>query len=375
MKIFLSWSGSRSKKIAEVLNEWLPKLILTADPWMSPDIEKGNRWSPEIARELEDSRVGIICLTKENLDSRWILYESGALSKTGDSHVCTLLLDITPEDVEQPLAQFQHTQFEKEDIRKLMYTINQRIKNVGERFHSKEHFDEIFDVFWPDLERKLQKIVRMNANETPKSTEIEYVAEFHHRPLASQCSVNLLDRGDRIKELGFPTNRIRNAKKEVWMTGTTLNTATGGQWRGFEDTDAKIKAILPDFTEDSIVRATAITDNRYETGLEDQKNYMFTSWKVLNSLKTRAGRIEVKLLPYSPCYSIFAVDADHKHKEEGSISVEIIGYHYKPGLVPAFVLCKNNSEHRKFYDLYLSMWNEMWEDAFFYGDSDENSNK
>src|SRR5688572_19220319 len=109
MEVFLSWSGERSKAVAETLSVWLGQVIQAVDPWISSDIEKGARWNPEIAARLEQSRVGIICLTKENLDAKWILFESGALSKTKDAYVCTLLLDIDPSDVEQPLGQFQHT--------------------------------------------------------------------------------------------------------------------------------------------------------------------------------------------------------------------------------------------------------------------------
>ena len=75
----------------------------------------------------------------------------------------------------------------------------------------------------------------------------------------------------------------------------------------------------------------------------------------------------MKLLPYSPCYSIFAVDADYACKADGYISVEIIGYHYKPKKVPGLVLLKNRKEYSEFYNLLLSMWNEMWQDAHSHG--------
>ena len=116
MRVFLCWSGNRSKKIAEVLNDWLPLVINAVEPWMSPNIEKGVRWGLEIAEKLEESKVGIICLTKENLNENWILFEAGALSKTKDDHTCKFLLDLKHTDIEYPLRQFQVTKFEKEDF-------------------------------------------------------------------------------------------------------------------------------------------------------------------------------------------------------------------------------------------------------------------
>src|SRR5947209_7773018 len=117
MKIFISWSGERSKVVAETLRDWLQDIIQALEPWISADIEKGQRWSSEIATQLEQAQVGIICLTQDNLNSRWLHFEAGALSKTPKSYVCTFLLDIEPTDFDGPLTQFQHTRAQKEDIK------------------------------------------------------------------------------------------------------------------------------------------------------------------------------------------------------------------------------------------------------------------
>jgi len=179
MKVFLSWSGDRSKEIAEALKSWLPQVIQATEPWISSDIEKGTRWSPKIVDELEKSKVGIICLTRENLNENWILFEAGALSKTKDAHVCTFLLGVKPSDIEQPLAQFQHTQFEKEDVRKLIHTINQSLEKTNERPLSEKTINEVFDTFWPKIEEKLEKIVKkLPETEQEVRTEREILEEI-----------------------------------------------------------------------------------------------------------------------------------------------------------------------------------------------------
>jgi len=82
MEIFISWSGDRSKVIAEALNGWIPKVIqrLAQHVWMSAsDIDPGQRWNREVAEKLAGSTFGILCLTEENLNAPWILFEAGAI--------------------------------------------------------------------------------------------------------------------------------------------------------------------------------------------------------------------------------------------------------------------------------------------------------
>ena len=82
MKVFLSWSGERSKAVAELLNNWLCCVIQAARPWISTrDIDRGALWFSEINEQLQDTSVGIICLTQENKNKPWILFEAGALTK------------------------------------------------------------------------------------------------------------------------------------------------------------------------------------------------------------------------------------------------------------------------------------------------------
>ena len=51
MKIFITFSGEKSKAIAIALREWLPKVLQATEPWISEhDIEKGRRWGQEILK-------------------------------------------------------------------------------------------------------------------------------------------------------------------------------------------------------------------------------------------------------------------------------------------------------------------------------------
>lgn len=102
-----------------VFREWLPSVIQSLEPYVSPgDIDKGARRSTDIAKELEDSIFGILCVTKENLHVPWLSFEAGALSKATDkAFVTPFLFDIKRSEVNGPILQFQSTIFERDDIK------------------------------------------------------------------------------------------------------------------------------------------------------------------------------------------------------------------------------------------------------------------
>jgi TIR domain/His Kinase A (phospho-acceptor) domain len=158
LKVFLSWSGSWSKEVAEALRDWLPDVLQFVQPWISSgDIDKGRRWASEIAQELETSRVGIICLTPDNLASRWILFEAGALSKTTENtFVCTFLHGLTKADLAPPLSQFQATEAYKEDTRQLIDTINRASEALA---LTQDQCTRAFERWWPELEARLNGIL------------------------------------------------------------------------------------------------------------------------------------------------------------------------------------------------------------------------
>src|SRR5436309_49863 len=108
MLVFVSWSGSLSRAVAEALRDWLPH-ILDVQPWISSsDILPGDQWFVQLSQRLERVDFGIVCLTKANRDAPWLLFESGALlNSLGRGRVIPYLIDCSPDDVTGPLNHFQ----------------------------------------------------------------------------------------------------------------------------------------------------------------------------------------------------------------------------------------------------------------------------
>ena len=158
MKVFISWSGDLSNKLAEAFHTWLPSALQAIHPYFTPtDIEKGARWSIEITKELESSKVGVLFLTRDNIGSAWLLFEAGALSKQLEkSKVCPIVFGITHNDLPGPLRQFQSTEFKDGDFKKLLRAINSA---TGENKLGDTVLDEVFEMWWPRLKEKFQEIL------------------------------------------------------------------------------------------------------------------------------------------------------------------------------------------------------------------------
>jgi len=177
VEIFLSWSGRKSKAVAEALRTWLPKVNPAFKPWLSTaDIDKGARWASDVAERLETARAGIICLTPSNLHADWLLWEAGALSKTiKNTHVCTLLIGLEPSDVKPPLSQFQATRMTKDDLLALLSTLNSKLED---RAIPVVNLPETFSLWWPRLEAEFSKLPEDEDAAPTKRPERELIEEI-----------------------------------------------------------------------------------------------------------------------------------------------------------------------------------------------------
>lgn len=166
MKVFLSWSGERSKAVANLLSDWLCCVIQASRPWISTrDLDRGSLWFGEINDQLKDTSVGIICLTQENKARPWILFEAGALAKgLSTARVCTLLVDLETKDIEDPLAQFNHTFPTRDSVLGLVKTLNSALTNNGLDVRILE---QVFETYWPQFDRRFAEILQNTEAQPP----------------------------------------------------------------------------------------------------------------------------------------------------------------------------------------------------------------
>lgn len=160
MKVFVSWSGVRSQAVAIALRDWLRQALHPVETWMSEeDIAKGKNWDLAITTAFRESRFSIVCLTPENLESRWLHFEAGAIAnQVGDAYVCPYLLELSPTDVSYPLAGFQPARANEADTLRLAKSINAAMAQLGEPSRSESDLEASFRAWWPHLRTKLDQL-------------------------------------------------------------------------------------------------------------------------------------------------------------------------------------------------------------------------
>jgi len=173
MRVFLSWSGERSRAFASALRDWLPTVIQVIDPWMSSeDVEKGAPWFQQIGDGLGQAKgIGIFCVTPENMTAPWLNFEAGFLAATGGrARVCVALLGLEPAELSSPLNLFQATKVEESDFKRLVETLNLQT----ERPLAETVLHRAFITFWPQLEQALKDVSSQKPqSHKPKKRAVE----------------------------------------------------------------------------------------------------------------------------------------------------------------------------------------------------------
>ncbi len=103
MKIFISWSKKKSKRLASATKFFLEQTLNNSvDFFFSPEMYKGTRSDNEIHKNLLESDKCLLCITAENFKNPWLLYEAGVVFganylKNKDEIVIPILFENIPE--------------------------------------------------------------------------------------------------------------------------------------------------------------------------------------------------------------------------------------------------------------------------------------
>lgn len=129
-RVFISWSGETSRVVAQGLKDAIESAFARDEVtvfFSRVDIAAGTEWYQAIKDEVENSAVGIICLTPENVSAPWIYYEAGAMTMRYDRPAAVIPLLVNVElPARSPLRELHFKTLNREGFISMIETIAQR---------------------------------------------------------------------------------------------------------------------------------------------------------------------------------------------------------------------------------------------------------
>jgi len=200
--------------------KFIPGLSCSAEAtnlFVSDDIAKGARWFDAVEHQLGRADAGLVCVTREALQSGWIHFEAGALARAvrmkkrrgrGEGGTLyTYLLGVEPDELRGPLAEFQSTSFEREDTKKLCAAIVTSMKNGA------PDWERAFDEHWEAFEAEVKAIGPLPADKLLPGLEEFFRRKTFNEPLEECTSQNWIERFTGVRETIAGLRRYEHVMK------------------------------------------------------------------------------------------------------------------------------------------------------------------
>lgn len=138
---------------------------------MSTEIYAGEQWRSVLHKRLLTSKVGILCLTRQNFTAPWLLFEAGALAATLEGEVIPYLFRLKVEDISQtsPLSTFLSVCDDKADTLHLLRTINTKLATPLDD----TRLSRVLDTHWSTFHQTLTEIDTHDKKEAERLRECE----------------------------------------------------------------------------------------------------------------------------------------------------------------------------------------------------------
>ena len=211
MNIFICWSGERSKALAGLMYEYMPRFIPGLPrPFFSENIAKGARWFDEVSDALDAADAGLVCVTPESLQSGWIHFETGALAravrKNRRGKVFVYLLNVKPDELKGPFGAFQSTRSDRDDTEKLVDAV---VTSMGADADAREKCERAFARHWGAFAKGLDAIRPPTIDELIPGLEQLFRRKTFNEPLDECTRQTWLDRYDGARQTLERLSRYR----------------------------------------------------------------------------------------------------------------------------------------------------------------------
>lgn len=191
MRIFLSWSGKISERIASLIRQYIPLFLDSSEIsfFYSPEIKKGVLWPTKLFENISNCQTTIICLTPENVEAPWINFEGGANAAKGFK-TCPIFFGFQNHNPSGPLSYFQVTYYTKTDFFKLICSLNDELENKCDESTLKE----LFEKQWKSFKSKTDNVLRDHYLPVAGSRweELRYFLTRNIKPIIFKVAVVLV---------------------------------------------------------------------------------------------------------------------------------------------------------------------------------------
>ena len=132
MLLFIGWSGRTSEKIAKSLKRWIENVNPNVASFVSfEDISLGTNWRETLYQALEDTNYGILCVTPDNRNAPWLVFETAQMelamrqhNPQGKPYIVPLLFCVESIDLPSLFSQYQSAKFNRDTMWRLVKETN-----------------------------------------------------------------------------------------------------------------------------------------------------------------------------------------------------------------------------------------------------------
>nr|WP_315900297.1 TIR domain-containing protein [Cytobacillus firmus] len=181
------------------------------DPYMSSkDISLGERWSNNIADNLEQSVFGLVFVTPSNINAPWINFEAGALSKTLNSKLIPIIYKADVTILNQgPLKQFQSAKhLDQDNVLELLRSIND--SNTDGKL-DQFRLEKAFEMWWKYLKESIDGVVgdEPSGDNAKEPSQKELLSVIYSKLTEQEKMISRI-RNDNRETFSVPTGLIKD---------------------------------------------------------------------------------------------------------------------------------------------------------------------
>lgn len=170
-KVFITYSGTVSKAISELVHTWLRHTLHTVDLLYTPAfIKPGQRVDLLLFDLLEKANIALLIYTKEGLNCTRMVFEAGYVSKGNrDACIIPLLFGLSHKELPEPIDAFKCEVFSRNGMWRILKAINNYQGGSGV---NEETLKRVFDSEWDGFARDINDVLGNLSNHLLNSARL-----------------------------------------------------------------------------------------------------------------------------------------------------------------------------------------------------------